>query len=290
MENAAIPPDLFDRIYVYCTRLYATECDLRVRIENDIRSGTVRVVGPFTPYQRTVPEVYTSAEFVAVGQGLFEWRLLIPEPCFWRPESPFLYRVDFSVDAAGWTAVDVSFRIGLRHLRADKEELWLTGQLWRPKGALIQPGAEQAFTDDLDRVRGLRSSGLELLVLGVPSAELAATCSECGVGLFVLLPIAADEAESQVRRLRNEAAVLAWGLVEGVGNESELLQVTRGLDPVRPFFFLSRDWSAVVIRDRGTSVSLPVHAELPPHRLLEGSALGDLSPGHLIRVQPWGDL
>src|SRR5215471_1330565 len=71
-----------------------TEITITIVVDDPDTSGLElkgRLVGPSTPLAETI-EVAYPLKMSASEQGLLRARVMLPDPCMWSPEAPFLYR------------------------------------------------------------------------------------------------------------------------------------------------------------------------------------------------------
>ena len=81
-------------VHVINHRLDPHETELHIRVELESVGTTTeikgRVIGPRSVHTTTVEIAYPMRE-IARGNNYVELRVVIPEACWWTPESPFLY-------------------------------------------------------------------------------------------------------------------------------------------------------------------------------------------------------
>ncbi len=238
-------------------RLWATEAVLDIELnlpeQSEERPPQVRLVGPACFGRRTVTSVY-EATLADQTSNLVRYQLVVTEPCYWTPETPYTYRLQFAGAATRTQAT-----VGLRHLTVRGRKLWLTGRRWEPRACHVEAGlrSDQA-------VSAIVNKGYRLAVASVDRSA-AATASEVGLALFVVV---ADKqtAERTVSELSNEAAVLAW-----VASSEAVAQLLRRVDPMRPIGCLTNaeipgsDFQVAVGAASADGFAVPVvHAEPVP--------------------------
>lgn len=131
--------------------------------------GTWRGVlrGPFNAHARTL-----AAEFRLSPEG----ETLVTEPCYWTPETPFLYKLVATRVQATGDEHDVHATIGLRRLRTRGVDC-----LWENRRVVLR-GARVAHVESAT-LADARSWALALLIDGIDDACCAAA-AEVGVALL----------------------------------------------------------------------------------------------------------
>ena len=132
-------------------------------------SGVLR--GPMCQYARTLPAAYQSA-VDATGQVTFA----VPEPCYWTPELPFLYRLTLEWKGAGGTAAPFDRTVGLRGLYCRRRDLMLESKRFVLRGGR----ANRLDIEELPLARKAETA----LVVDDPSDELCEAASLKGVLLL----------------------------------------------------------------------------------------------------------
>lgn len=94
---------------------------------------TGRVVGPSCAYAKTLPAAIRLAPKRApqdsTATGLLS-EAIVPDPCFWSAEMPFLYRVEVELQAAGQRLAAAERDLGIRPLGVRGRKLLLEGRPW----------------------------------------------------------------------------------------------------------------------------------------------------------------
>jgi hypothetical protein len=94
------------------------------------------VIGPECRYAQTLP-----ARVPLVDRGSGKTLLaeaVLPEPCFWTPELPFLYRVEIELRTGGETHGRRERLLGLRRLGVRGKSLVLDGKRWVLRGVSLK--------------------------------------------------------------------------------------------------------------------------------------------------------
>jgi hypothetical protein len=168
------------RIYA---RLPATESVALTNI-----SG--RIIGPDCRFAKTLP---ATIPFLNRGPGASGLLLeaTIPDPCFWTPELPFLYRVAIKIrDESG--EFNINRRLGIRRLGAIGRSLYLDGKRWVARGVC----RDEATIADLTAARALSAA----LMMPAPDDAICFEASRLGVPLFVHVAASLRDAQTESRR------------------------------------------------------------------------------------------
>jgi hypothetical protein len=88
-----------------------------------------QLIGPVCEFSQTLPAKH---RFIEIGQGAEPQRAtlvqaIVPDPCFWTPELPFLYRAELQLHCGG-DVVDVSRTVGIRRLGVRGKSLFFDGK------------------------------------------------------------------------------------------------------------------------------------------------------------------
>jgi hypothetical protein len=176
-----------------------------------------RVRGPECRYAHTLP---TNHSFTDLGAGTtLLARAFVPDPCFWSPDLPALYRVSLEVRRrtanGGEEIVHRAEReLGLRWLGTRGGSFYLEGKRWVLRGV----SARCVFETPLSE---WRSAGAAMLV-NRPSDEL---CREAGREGVLLVPYTVPD-QTELRRLSQWASV---GIAGGVAIAPDSLRSSPNL-------------------------------------------------------------
>ncbi len=103
-------------------------------------SGTL--AGPECAYAETLPATFTFADRGPGGPPLAE--AVVPEPCYWTPAMPQLYRADLRWTGRSGDSAQLSRTVGLRRFGTAGQRLRFDGNAWVLRGARAdQPSVEQ---------------------------------------------------------------------------------------------------------------------------------------------------
>ncbi len=146
-----------------------------------------RLVGPECRFAKTLPATIPFIDR-GPGKGLLA-EAIVPDPCFWKPELPFLYRAIVEVYSSRSvvrpviTAERDDYTLdrpfGIRRLGAIGRSLYLDGKRWVARGACV----DRATESDLLAARDASAA----LMLPAPGDAFCVEASRLGVPLFVCL-------------------------------------------------------------------------------------------------------
>jgi hypothetical protein len=157
-----------------------------------------RFVGPTCPYSTTIEVAYPLTMLPGkIDHHWLQGRVVIPEPSWWDPVSPFLYHGRIELRRAGVMLDSAKLRYGLRVAQLNSE-----GLFWNGKRLLLRAAVRENL-DEPDMLQ-LRRQGINALVVSSKPAGLVERAERLG---FLLLVRVAEPTESFAT---NSPAVLAW--------------------------------------------------------------------------------
>jgi hypothetical protein len=180
------------RVYAVLPR--AGLCD-DARLEGEL-------VGPRCRYSQTLPG---RIRFVDRGPGpTLLAEAIVPDPCFWTPDLPFLYSVELrlaGVNAATAQPFTVKQPFGIRRLGAHQASIFLDARRFVPRGVSI----DDSHPDMAKAARDAASA----LYLDDPADDFLREASEEGVVLAVSArqPKSPDPLRAELIRLSRWPAV-----------------------------------------------------------------------------------
>jgi hypothetical protein len=183
-----------------------------------------RLHGPHCGYANTVEVAYPLRPLAGAPDALGATaRVLIPEPSFWDPESPFLYAGPVTVWQGDRLCFEGTVSHGLRHC-----QLMPRGLRWNGRALSLHGTARQRLTRE--GAATLRASGCNTLLaaVGENAEQLWAAADRYG---FLMLGRLADEgAVRTALALKGHPSCLGWLLGErllreGVPDSPELVRL-----------------------------------------------------------------
>jgi beta-galactosidase/beta-glucuronidase len=164
-------------------RLTPTEAELAVEMRCPQPIPTTelrgRLMGPSCLYSTTVEVSHPirSAGRHEHGSPVFRGRILIPEPAWWDPDSPFLYHGPVELWEHEHKVEVVRVRIGLRHAVWQDDRL-----IWNGLPVELKPKPAAEINDEA--FRSLRQAGAN--AVNVEANELESACEIADrIGLIV---------------------------------------------------------------------------------------------------------
>jgi hypothetical protein len=163
-------------------RLDPAESEVRVAVYPEkLTSGTEvrgRLMGPGSPYTSTIEIAYHWREMSRTADHIL-LRSVIPEPCFWEPQSPYLYQGPLELWQDGQRIAQTHLSRGLRQVRLLPQELRVNGQTMTLRGTSRLPSSEA-------EARALHAQGMNLLLPSVPQDYFDVWGFADRFGFFVL--------------------------------------------------------------------------------------------------------
>jgi hypothetical protein len=152
-------------IHLRLLRLTPMEAEIELVADREVRG---RLMGPSCVYTTTIEVAYHVR-----GN-----RVIIPEPAWWDPQSPFLYYGPIEVWRDGLCVETEPVRIGLRHTNMAGNEIVHNGRRVELKSRRIE-------STDEDTLRRAREAGFN--AVEVPAALANECCAIADrIGLFVV--------------------------------------------------------------------------------------------------------
>jgi hypothetical protein len=235
-----------ERLEIFFGAASEAVCRVYARLEVPNVDGSLRLggalSGPTCAYAATLQATFPFADR-GPGTSLLA-EAVVPEPCFWTPEMPHVYRAEVELRRENQSLARVERLFGIRPLGAAGRQLIYAGKGWVLRGV----SANELTSIEL---RQSHDGDTALLVRNPDDARC-----EAASRIGVLLVVDLDELDiCQVRRLARWPAVGAIALRQA--NESVLKQVSHNVilaqrfapsEPIRP-----TSWAQAVICELSTT-------------------------------------
>ena len=196
--TVAIDSAEFDsRLELFFGEASDTVCRVYARLADVTERGwslSGHLVGPNCAYADTLPAKFALSDR-GPGAGLLA-AATVPEPCFWTPDMPHLYRATVELRREDKVLASATRDIGLRTLGAASGKLYYDAKRWVLRGVRM----DSVPLTDLSEWRELQTT----LVVRHPSEELCRQASE--VGVLLVAELETFDAAA-IRRLARWAAV-----------------------------------------------------------------------------------
>jgi hypothetical protein len=142
-----------------------------------------RLMGPRCPFATTVEVAYAmqpeSRQTNVEGEPRISLRTIIPDPCRWDPESPFLYQAHVEVWQSGQRCDQADLSHGLRTIKLGPRGLAVNDKPFRMRG-IARPRI------DVDGLLSLRRQAFNTLLVPI-DAEFSQLCATAGrIGFLVI--------------------------------------------------------------------------------------------------------
>ncbi len=190
-------------------------------------------MGPRCHYSTTVEVAYYLQPLprpVPIAPGLTR-RVIIPEPSFWEPQTPFLYHGFVHLEDDPCSESPYPIQHGLRALVLRPQGLRLNGQPFWIRGSSRHQIAEPD-------ARLLRQAGINTLLAPVSAASARLWEDADRLGFFVIGELTTEASSvAQALVLRGHACCLAWILppewiAQEVGADPALARLASASDPL----------------------------------------------------------
>lgn len=188
-------------------RLDPIETELHVHVQlAELTAATAlkgRLIGPRSAHASTIEIAYPMREFERHDHVVL--RVVIPEPSWWEPKTPFLYEGPLELCQDGALCERVVIRHGIRALQLTSKGLRLNGKPFALRGKMVEPGLT------IEGAKRLREAGFNALWASVAAPEIEPWNVADRAGLF-LLGSAADMSAFHFLRheLTNHPSHFGW--------------------------------------------------------------------------------
>ena len=263
-----------DQLEIFFGDANNAEARIYARLQSDAAPAGAklagRVVGPQCAYASTLSATIrmnpkrTQAE---AGADLVA-EAIVPDPCFWSPELPFLYRVEIELRQGGELLASATHALGIRPLGARGRNLLLEGKPW------VIRGVEQSALPpaELSQWRAADTA----MIVEAPSEELCAEASRLGAWLLARIDGDAIHLATELRRLAHwpcvSTVVIKAGadLPEAVVRRPRNVLLTQHFGPgaaIAPAAWaeaiVCEDSDPARLAERSAGATLPVVAQQP---------------------------
>jgi hypothetical protein len=155
-------------IHLRLLRLTPFEAEIEITAPGAAVEFRGRLMGPTCAVTTTIEVAYRVRNN----------RLIIPEPAWWDPQSPFLYHGPIELWRAGENSEAARIQIGLRHTAVVGDRIVHNG---RP----VELNSKPIETVDESTLRAARNAGLNAVEVPASLAEKACAIAD-RIGLFVI--------------------------------------------------------------------------------------------------------
>jgi hypothetical protein len=229
------------------------------------------VVGPTCLYSSTL-----QARIPLAHRGVTTWgggpaitaEAVVPDPCYWSSELPFLYRAVGSIAGGeqGQDTFDESF--GMRAVDVVRKKFALNGKVWVPRSvrrSVVLGDAPLSLWRETDTTMSADD----------PDENLLAEASRTGVYVIARIGVPEIEATGQLRRIAKYPAVLIAGINVLVNPEPSLVRsVVLAVESCRMPNYVISGWGE---RERARAYVLESSGVRNPYNIAE-RVVGESSP------------
>ena len=163
-------------------RLDPIETDLHIHVKMDELTASTevrgRLVGPRCRHASTVEIAYRLHEIERGSHIVL--RVVIPEPSWWEPQTPFLYQGPLELWQDGVLCDRAEISHGIRRLQLTSKGLRLNGTPFTLRGKIVEPTWTEADASNM------REAGFNALWTTVTGPDIEPWHSADRVGFFLL--------------------------------------------------------------------------------------------------------
>jgi hypothetical protein len=196
---------------IWNARLDPAEAEVWISLHPERLTSTTqvlgRIVGPRCVYSSTVEVAYPMREqrrqYEKEGDPGLTMRVIIPEPCLWDPQSPFIYQVNAELWESGKICQNVATSHSLYTLKLTPQ-----GLRWNGRPVSLFGVARARFSEA--EASKLRQTGYNTLLVET-TADTAEACRLAArLGFFVLIRLTKREDIGAAPALREHGCVLGF--------------------------------------------------------------------------------
>lgn len=163
-------------------RLDPVETELHVHVKLDELTATAelkgRLIGPRSALASTIEIAYPLREIERAGHIVL--RVVIPEPGWWSPQTPFLYEGPLELWQDGALRERITIRHGIRTLQLSAKGLRFNGKPLTIRGKMARPGFNS------DDAKALHDAGFNAIGITLGAADISPWEIADRAGLLVL--------------------------------------------------------------------------------------------------------
>jgi len=164
-------------------------------------SGTIR--GPSCRYAHTLPLRMLMRDAGPADSPLFE--VIVPDPCFWTPEMPYLYDVRLEIKSGAEVVQSHAQQIGIRRLGVRGCDLVFEGR--RTVLRAVRVDSPEGPLSDVELLLSMCHAAPAALLVENPTDELCRQASQLGVLLIAVVNAMPVDVAALLHRLSQWAAV-----------------------------------------------------------------------------------
>ena len=185
-----------------------------------------QLIGPVCEFSQTLPAKHQFIEFQGTDrQPASLAQAIVPDPCFWTPELPFLYRAELQLHIDGEIAT-INRIVGIRRLGMRGKSLFFDGKRFVLRGwhkGRMQNAECKLFLEHHQEF--LRETWTALVVAN-PDDEVCEFASRRGILLVADLTEEGDSPIDSLRRVARWPAVVVAILADGaIISESQIAAI-----------------------------------------------------------------
>jgi len=194
--------------------------DMRIEIVGNL-------IGPSCDFAHTLPARIPFVQHRSDDRLLAE--VIIPDPCFWTPELPFLYRAELELRAGGGLSAKIDQTVGIRRLGIRGKSLFFEGKRFVLRG-IHREFEISNLKSELDRDAPLARESWTALVVRSPNDDLCDFASRRGILLVAdqtQIDLSSGTLVPELRRLARYPAVA----IAVIASDVDLLAESHDIAP-----------------------------------------------------------
>jgi hypothetical protein len=170
---------------------------------------TGHLIGPSCDFAHTLPARIPFVQRRSDDRLLAE--AIIPDPCFWTPDLPFLYRAELELRAGGNTLAAIYRTVGIRRLGASAKSLLFEGKRFVLRGVRRKFEISN-LESQIDRDAAFARESWTAIVVASPDDELCSFAGRRGILLVADLTHREPACDTSFEHLRRLASWPAVGI------------------------------------------------------------------------------
>jgi hypothetical protein len=168
-----------------------------------------QLIGPVCEFSQTLPAKH---RFIEIGQGAEPQRAtliqaIVPDPCFWTPELPFLYRAELQIQYGSEIATE-SRTVGIRRLGVRGKSLFFDGKRFVLRAWQACNMQNEECRMFLERDQAFLRDSWTAMIVANPDDDVCEFASRRGILLVADL---SDEGNTPIDSLRRVSRWTAVG-------------------------------------------------------------------------------
>lgn len=202
MKNKILKIEIED----YSVQPISAELRIHITLESADPATEVRgrLMGPTCPYSSTVEIAYGLQPLQSDSDNILSFRVVIPEPSFWDPLSPFLYSGPIELYENGSRIEKKVVTHGLRAVTLSRSGLLVNGRAFS-----LQIARQDELSEDV--CPGLRNEGIDTILIPGEKVDGALPLAD-RYGFFLLCQVTSLDSKdhTDLEAFTQHPSFLGW--------------------------------------------------------------------------------